>query len=68
MGLTKTRPNTISLVKLGGSWKMLESNALTMWNLHQEITIDETIVRYKGRLCPMHQYMPKNSTKFGINI
>jgi hypothetical protein len=38
------------------------------WNLGQFITIDETMVRYKGTYCPARQYMPKKPVKWGVKV
>ena len=38
------------------------------WNLGQIITIDETVVRYKGKYCPPWQYMAKKSIKCGLKV
>ena len=39
-----------------------------LWNLEQFITIDESIVRYKGKHCLAKQYMPKNPMKWGLKV
>jgi len=38
------------------------------WNLHLEVTVDELMVCYKGKYCPVHQYIPKKPTTWGIKI
>jgi hypothetical protein len=38
------------------------------WNLGQYITVDETMVRYKGTYCPARQYMPKKPVKWGVKV
>jgi hypothetical protein len=38
------------------------------WNLGQFVTVDETMVRYKGTYCPARQYMPKKPEKWGIKM
>ena len=38
------------------------------WNLHQMVTVDELMVGYKGKYCPIRQYLPKKPTKWGIKI
>ena len=36
------------------------------WNLDQFITVGEIIVRYKGKYCPVRQYMPKKPIKVDL--
>jgi len=38
------------------------------WNLHQEISVDELMVRYKGKFCPVRQYLPSKPTKWGLKV
>jgi hypothetical protein len=38
------------------------------WRLEQFVTLDETMVRYKGTYCPARQYMPKKPKKWGIKV
>jgi hypothetical protein len=38
------------------------------WKLGQFVTVDETMVRYKGTYCPAQQYMPKKLEKWGIKV
>jgi hypothetical protein len=38
------------------------------WKLGQHVTIDETMVKYKGTYCPARQYMPKKPIKWGIKV
>jgi hypothetical protein len=38
------------------------------WKLGQFVTVDETMVRYKGTYCPARQYMPKKPEKWGIKV
>jgi hypothetical protein len=35
------------------------------WNLGQMCTVDEMMIRYKGKYCPIRQYMPKKPCKWG---
>jgi len=39
-----------------------------MWNLHQQITVDETMVRYKGKYCPIRQFMLDKPMRFDIKV
>ena len=38
------------------------------WNLDQFITVDETMVRYKGKYSLARQYMPKKPIKWGLKV
>jgi hypothetical protein len=38
------------------------------WNLGEFVTIDETMVRYKGTYCLARQYMPKKPVKWGVKV
>jgi hypothetical protein len=38
------------------------------WKLGEFLTIDETMVRYKGSYCPARQYMPKKPVKWGLKV
>ena len=40
----------------------------TLWNANVALTVDETMIRYKGKYCPIRQYMPKKPTKFGVKV
>jgi hypothetical protein len=39
-----------------------------MWSPNQQLTVDESMLRYKGNYCPVKQYMPKKPIRFGIKI
>lgn len=41
---------------------------MAQWNVGEQITIDEMMVRYKGSYCPARQYMPKKPQKWGLKI
>jgi hypothetical protein len=51
-------------------WLMTEirKQCIAHWNLHQMITVNELMVGYKGKYCPIRQYLPKKPTKWGIKI
>jgi hypothetical protein len=38
------------------------------WSLDKFLTIDKIMVWYNGSYCPIHQYMPKKSEKWGIKF
>jgi len=46
----------------------LQSRFKSTWNLHQEVTVDETMVPYKGKYCPVRQYMPRKPTRWGVKV
>jgi hypothetical protein len=39
-----------------------------MWMPNQQLTVDESMVMYKGQYCPVRQYMPKKPVRFGIKV
>jgi hypothetical protein len=39
-----------------------------MWAPNHQITVDESMVMYKGMYCPIRQYMPLKLVCFGIKI
>jgi hypothetical protein len=39
-----------------------------MWSLNQQITVDESMVMYNGKYCPVRQYMPFKPIRFGIKV
>jgi len=36
--------------------------------LHQEVTVDETLIPKKGKYYPVRQYMPRKPTKWGVKV
>jgi hypothetical protein len=40
----------------------------SMWALNQQITVDESMIMYKGAYCPIRQYMPCKPVRFGIKV
>lgn len=38
------------------------------WSLNQQMTVDEGRIMYKGKYCPICQYMPKKPVCFGIKF
>ena len=38
------------------------------WQLEQHVTIDETMVKYKGKYCFAWQYMPRKPIKWGLKV
>ena len=39
-----------------------------MWNPNQQMTVDEGMIMYKGKYCPIQQYMPMKPVRFGIKV
>jgi hypothetical protein len=39
-----------------------------MWSPNQQMTMDESMVMYKGKYCPVWQYMPNKLVQFGIKV
>jgi len=39
-----------------------------MWAPNQQMTVDEGMVMYKGKYCPIRQYMPNKPVRFGIKV
>jgi hypothetical protein len=57
--------------KLHKLWWMIDEvkeRFKAMWSPNQQLTVDESMVMYKGKYCPMRQYMPKKPVRFGIKV
>jgi hypothetical protein len=39
-----------------------------MWLPNQQLTVDKSMVMYKGQCCPIGQYLPKKPMRFGIKV
>lgn len=46
----------------------MSANCMKAWNLEREVTMDETMVKYKGKYFYMCQYIKNKLVKFGIKI
>jgi hypothetical protein len=46
----------------------VRSRFRAMWSPNQQMTVDEGMIMYKGKYCPIRQYMPKKSIRFGIKV
>jgi len=46
----------------------MKSNFKHYWHLHQEVIVDECMVRCKGSYCPNWKYIPKKPTKWRIKV
>jgi hypothetical protein len=40
----------------------------SIWSPNQQMTVDEGMVMYKGKYCPVQQYMPLKPVRFGIKV
>ena len=38
------------------------------WTLGKFITVDEMMISYKGSNCPVRQYLPQKSQKWGVKV
>jgi hypothetical protein len=57
--------------KLHKLWWMLDEvrdKFKSMWLPNQQMTMDKSMVIYKGKYCPVWQYMPKKPVQFGIKV
>lgn len=68
LSLNREDPHRDKLCKVRWLLTEIRKRYMENWNLGQMITIDEMIVRYKGKYCPIWQYMPKKPCKWGIKI
>lgn len=48
-------------------WETWNSNLKRLFNVHENVTVDEQLVPFRGR-CPFKQYMPKKPARYGIKI
>lgn len=64
----KDHPNYDKLGKLKWLLTEIRSKCMENWNLGQFVTVDEMMVRYKGKYCPIRLYMPNKPTKWGIKV
>jgi hypothetical protein len=56
------------LYKLRWMLDEVRSRFRAMWSPNQQMTVDEGMLMYKGKYCPIRQYMPKKPVRFGIKI
>lgn len=40
----------------------------SMWAPNQQVTVDESMVMYKGKYSPIRQYMPNKPVRFGLKV
>ena len=63
--IRKGEPGHDPLYKLRPFMEPLISNFQNHYRLSREVSVDETMISYKGRLSFV-QYMPKKPTKWGL--
>jgi hypothetical protein len=39
-----------------------------MWTPNQQLTVDEGMIMYKGKYCPIRKYMPCKPIRFGLKV
>jgi hypothetical protein len=39
-----------------------------MWSPNQQLIVDEGMIMYKGKYCPIRQYMPYKPMRFGLKV
>jgi hypothetical protein len=39
-----------------------------MWTPNQSLTVDEGMIMYKRKYCPIRQYMPLKPIRFGLTV
>jgi len=61
----KGEPGHDPLFKLRPFLEPLITNFQSVYTLHREVSVDETMIGFKGRL-DFIQYMPKKPTKWGL--
>jgi hypothetical protein len=61
-------PNYDKLVKTRWLLEEVRLRCQQNWQLGQMVTVDEMMVRYKGKYCPIRQYMPKKPCKWDIKV
>lgn len=63
----RTDPNYDRLYKIRPVLEYFNSRMLEVYHPGQNISVDEAMIAFKGRLS-FRQYMPKKPTKFGIKV
>lgn len=62
-----TRPSGSKLQKIGTIWDLCMNNFQKTLRAHKNLSIDESLMLYKGRLS-FKQYIPSKRSRFGIKI
>jgi len=44
------------------------SNFQALWSPNQQVSVDESMVMYKGKYSPIRQYMPNKPVRFGLKV
>jgi hypothetical protein len=61
-------PTYDKLYKLRWMMDEVRDKFKSMWSPNQQMTVDESMVMYKGKYCPVRQYMPKKPVRLGIKV
>jgi hypothetical protein len=64
----KSSPSYDKLHKLRWMLDEVWDRFKCMWAPNQQLTVDESMVMYKGTYCPIRQYMPFKPVRFGIKV
>jgi hypothetical protein len=64
----KSSPSYDKLHKLRWMIDEVRDHFKNMWSPNQQLTVDESMLMYKGQYCPIRQYLPKKLVRFGIKI
>jgi hypothetical protein len=64
----KDSPTYDKLHKIRWMLDEIRDRFKSMWSPNQQMTVDEGMIMYKGKYCPVRQYMPKKPIRFGIKV
>jgi hypothetical protein len=64
----KSSPSYDKLHKIRWMLDEVRNRFKAMWAPNQQLTVDESMVMYKGMYCPIRQYMPCKPVRFGIKV
>jgi hypothetical protein len=64
----KTSPQYDKMHQCRWLLNRIRESCKAVWNVAKMCSIDEMMVRYKGKYCPAHQYMPKKPIKWGLRL
>ena len=66
--LDRNDPQFDKMHHIRGLIERMRQTYKRLWNVGPFITIDESMVWYKGKYCSARQYMPKKSIKWGLKV
>jgi hypothetical protein len=64
----KDSPTYDKLHKIRWMLDEIRERFKSMWSPNQQMIVDEGMIMYKGKYCPVRQYMPKKPIRFGIKV